>query len=165
MVMNLNEPLIHELRVEAGTTRKMLERIPRESLAWKPHHKSRTLGEIAAHIANLPGLFISPLLEDEFDHHTYTAVTDTVAGILATFEKNVASASEVLNKLSDGRLLSTWRYRYGERVIFELPRLVVIRTSALNHLIHHRGQLSVYLRLLNVPLPPVYGPTADESWS
>ena len=161
--MNLNEPLIVELQIEAKTTRKMLERVPQDSLAWKPHEKSRTLGEIAAHIANLPGMFIATLNQDEFDRHDYESVVDTVADILDTFDKNISNSLEVLKTLSDGRLLNSWRYRYGEQVIFEMPRLVVIRTTALNHLIHHRGQLSVYLRLLNVPLPPVYGPTADES--
>lgn len=161
--MNLNEPFIVELQIEAKTTRKILERVPPDSLAWRPHEKSRTLGEIAAHIANLPGLFIATLNQDEFDRYGYKATVETVSDILATFDKNVASAFEVLKALSDERLLSSWRYKYGEQVIFEMPRLVVIRTTALNHLIHHRGQLSVYLRLLNVPLPPVYGPTADEA--
>lgn len=163
--MNLNEPLIAELRIEAGATRKMLERVPQDSLAWQPHEKSRTLGELAAHIANLPGLFIATLNRDEFDRHDYQAVTDSVPDILETFERNISSAFEVLKTLSDERLLTPWRYKYGEQVIFEMPRLVVIRTTALNHLIHHRGQLSVYLRLLNVPLSSVYGPTADEPLS
>jgi len=163
--MNLSEPLIAELQIEAGTTRKMLDRVPQDSLAWKPHEKSRTLGEIAAHIANLPGLFIATLNQDEFDRHDYQSAVDTVADILDTFDRNISSALEVLKTQSNERLLTPWRYKYGEQVIFELPRLVVIRTTALNHLIHHRGQLSVYLRLLNVPLPPVYGPTADESLS
>jgi uncharacterized damage-inducible protein DinB len=161
--MNLNEPLIAELHIEAKTTRKMLERVPPDSLAWRPHEKSRTLGEIAAHIANLPGLFIATLNRDEFDRHEYKTAVETISDILEIFDKNVAGALEVLKTLSDERLLSSWRYKYGEQVIFEMPRLVVIRTTALNHLIHHRGQLSVYLRLLNVPLPPVYGPTADEA--
>jgi uncharacterized damage-inducible protein DinB len=161
--MNLNETLIPELRIEAATTRKALDRVPPSSLSWKPHAKSRTLGEIAAHIANIPGIFIAPLLEDEFDHGAYTAETDTVPAILATFDRNIARAHEVLGGLSDERLLAPWKYRYGGRVVFELPRLVVVRTAALNHLIHHRGQLSVYLRLLNVPVPSIYGPSADEA--
>ena len=162
--MNLSEPIIAELQHEAGTTRKMLERVPQGSLAWKPHEKSRTLGEVAAHIANLPGVFITPLDRDDFDRNDYQpgAVVDSLADILETFDKNISSALEMLKTLSDERLLASWRYRYGEQVIFEMPRLAVIRLMALNHLIHHRGQLSVYLRLLNVPLPPVYGPTADE---
>jgi uncharacterized damage-inducible protein DinB len=163
--MNLNEPLIAELQIEAGTTRKMLERVPQDSLAWKPHGKSRTLGEIAAHIADLPGLFIATLNRDECDRYDYQAVSDTVPDILEAFDRNISGAFEALKTLSDERLLAPWRYKYGEQVIFEMPRLVVIRTTALNHLIHHRGQLSVYLRLLDVPLPPVYGPTADEPMS
>jgi len=161
--VKLNEAMIPELRIEAATTRKMLERVPEGSLGWKPHEKSRSLGEIAGHIANLPGVFIVPLLQDEFDHNAYSSKTDTVANILATFDRNVSRATEVLRTLTDEQLLAPWKYRYGDRVVFELPRLVVVRTSALNHLIHHRGQLSVYLRMLNVPLPGVYGPTADES--
>jgi uncharacterized damage-inducible protein DinB len=140
----------------------MLERVPEASLAWRPHEKSRTLGEMAAHVANLPGLFIATLDRDEFDRFDYMAETDTVAGILETFDRNISAGLEVLKTQPDERLLGAWRYRYGERVIFELPRLAVVRAMALNHLIHHRGQLSVYLRLLDVPLPSVYGPTADE---
>lgn len=161
--MNLHELLIPELRVEAATTRRLLERIPPGSLGWRPHERSRTLGEVGAHIANIPGLFIATLLEEEFDHDTYQAATETVSEILATFDRNVNQGREVLSSLSNERLLAPWKYRYGERVVFELPRLVVVRTTALNHLIHHRGQLSLYLRLLNVPVPPIYGPTADES--
>ena len=163
--MNIAEPIVAELRHEAATTRKMLERVPQDSLAWKPHEKSRTLGEIAAHIANLPGLFISTLNRDEFDRYDYKATVDTVADILGTFDRNISSALEVLGTQSEEQLLASWRYKYGEQVIFEMPRLAVIRAMALNHLIHHRGQLSVYLRLLNVPLPSVYGPTADEPLS
>lgn len=163
--MNLNELFITELQIEAGTTRKMLERVPQDSLSWKPHERSRTLGEIAAHIANLPGLFIATLNQDEFDRSDYKSVTETVSDILDTFDRNISSSLEVLKTQSDERLLTPWRYKYGVQVIFEMPRLVVIRTTALNHLIHHRGQLSVYLRLLNVALPSVYGPTADEPLS
>jgi uncharacterized damage-inducible protein DinB len=163
LYVNLKELLIAELHIEAETTRRMLHRLPANSLAWKPHEKSRTLGEVASHIANIPGLFIATLHQDEFDRHSYQSPTDTVSNIRQTFEENIASSFEVLKTLSDEDLLRPWRYKYGEQVIFEMPRIVVIRTTALNHLIHHRGQLSVYLRLLNVPLPPVYGPTADEA--
>ncbi len=161
--MNLTEPIVAQLQHEAATTRKMLERVPQDSLTWKPHEKSRTVGEIAAHIANLPGMFIANLNQDEFDRYSYKATTDTVTDILETFDKNISNSLELLKTQSDERLLTSWRYKYGEQVIFEMPRLAVIQFMAINHLIHHRGQLSVYLRLLNVPLPPVYGPTADES--
>ncbi len=162
--MNLSEQIIGELQHEAGTTRKMLARVPSDSLAWRPHEKSRTLGEVAAHIAHLPGIFIARLDADEFDRNDYrpAASTDEVRGILETFEKNVADAVRQLKQMTNEQLMASWRYKYGERVIFELPRLTVIRAMAFNHLYHHRGQLSVYLRLLNVPLPSIYGPTADE---
>lgn len=163
--MNLNEPLIAELQLESATTRTMLGRVPSDRLSWKPHEKSRTLGELAGHIANLPGMFIATLNQDEFDRYDYKSAADTVADILDLFDQNVAGALDVLKTLSDERMLAPWCYKYGEQVIFEMPRLIVIRTTALNHLIHHRGQSSVYLRLLNVPLPPVYGPTADEGSS
>jgi uncharacterized damage-inducible protein DinB len=161
--MNLREILLPELRIEAGNTRKVLERVPPASLAWKPHAKSRPLGELAAHVANIPGIFIASLLADEYDHGSYEAETDTVPAILATFDRNVAAAHETLAALPDERYLEPWKYRYGERVVFELPRLVVVRTAGLNHLVHHRGQLSVYLRLLDVPVPAIYGPSADET--
>ena len=143
----------------------MLERVPPDSLAWRPHEKSRTLGEIAAHIANLPGMFIATMDRDEFDRYEYKSAPETLPDILQTFDRNISSALEALKTQSDERLLGSWRYKHGKQVIFEAPRLVVIRTTALNHLIHHRGQLSVYLRLLNIPLPSVYGPTADEATS
>ena len=161
--MDLREPLVAELRIEATTTRRMLERVPEASFGFRPHAKSRTLGELAAHIANIPGLFLAGLERDDLDRNEYRASTDTAADVLATFDRNAAAAATTLGAMTDVRLLAPWRYRYGERVIFELPRLVVARTTGLNHLIHHRGQLSVYLRLLDVPLPPIYGPTADES--
>jgi uncharacterized damage-inducible protein DinB len=162
--MNPIDSILAELLHEAATTRIMLERVPQESLAWKPHEKSRTLGEIASHIANLPGVFLATLGREEFDRHEYQPGPNaTVADIVATFDRCIANALAVLPQLTTEQLLGKWRYKYGERVIFEMPRLAVLRAMGLNHLIHHRGQLSVYLRLLNVSLPPVYGPTADEA--
>src|SRR3954470_15200903 len=104
--MNLTEPIIAELQHEAAITRKMLERVPQDSLTWRPHEKSRTLGEIAAHIANLPGLFIATLNQDEFDRYDYKAITDTVADILATFDRNISISLEVLKTQTDERLLT-----------------------------------------------------------
>ena len=162
--MKLNEPLIAELQHEAATTRKMLERVPQESLSWQPHEKSMTLGRLASHIARLPGIFIAKLNQDEVDRSEIKPLpADNATAILETFDQNIASSLELLKTESEERLLGVWRYRDGEKVVFEMPRVAVIRLIALNHLIHHRGQLSVYLRLLNIPLPSVYGPTADES--
>ena len=160
--MSLNESLMAELLHEAPTTRRMLERVPEDRLAWRPHEKSRTLGETAAHIAHLPGLFIATIGREGFDRFEYEAPAATVAEIIETFDRNVAAGAEALKAQTDESLAGAWRYTYGERVVFELPRVAVVRALGLNHLIHHRGQLSVYLRLLDVPLPSVYGPTADE---
>lgn len=162
-MMNLIEAMIAELQQEAKTTRRMLERVPEDSLAWQPHEKSMTLGRLAAHIAALPGWFIAKLDQDEVDRNNLTPpAADSAAQIVETFDQNISDSVELLKKQSIEQLLAPWRYRNGEQVVFEMPRLAVIRFVCLNHLIHHRGQLSVYLRLLNVPLPSVYGPTADE---
>ena len=161
--MNLCEPMIAELQHEAATTRRLLERVPQTSLEWQPHEKSMTLGRIAAHIAVLPRFVIEALTRDELDAGELQApAADNVAGILEAFDKNIGDALELLRKQTGEGLLNPWRYVSGEKVIFEMPRVAVIRFIALNHLFHHRGQLSVYLRLLNVPLPSIYGPTADE---
>lgn len=162
--MKLNEPMMAELQHEAATTRKMLERVPQESLSWQPHEKSMTLGRLASHIAMLPGIFIARLNQDEVDRSEIKLLpADSVTVILERFDQNIASSLEVLKTQPEEQLLGLWRYRDGEKVVFEMPRVAVFRLIALNHLIHHRGQLSVYLRLLNVPLPSVYGPTADET--
>lgn len=162
--MNLIEPLIAELRQEAKTTKRMLERLPESSLNWQPHEKSMTLGRLATHIAALPDLFIAKLDGDEFDRSGWNPpAAEGASDIVAMFDENISRSIEFLKTQSEERLLGPWRYRSGEQVIFEMPRLAVIRFVCLNHLIHHRGQLSVYFRLLNVPLPPAYGPTADES--
>ena len=160
--MNPIDAISAELKNEAPITRRMLERVPPDKLAWKPHTKSRTLGEVAGHIAGIPGVFLGNLLQDEFDHAAYHGAVATVPEILETFDRNVARAFETLAALKPEQLLEKWSYRRGEHMIFELPRFVVIRSSTFNHMIHHRGQLSVYLRLLDVPLPGVYGPSADE---
>lgn len=164
--MSLNEPLVAELQHEAKTTRKMLERLPQESFAWKPHEKSMTLGRLAGHIAELPSMIIPALTQDELDFGSgdYKPFEPTdVSSLLEKFDKNVADAVELLKTQSDEQLGETWRMRNGEQIFFEMPRSSVIRSMSLNHFIHHRGQLSVYLRLLNIPLPSVYGPTADEA--
>jgi uncharacterized damage-inducible protein DinB len=161
----INQPLLMELQNESATTRRMLERLPGEALSWKPHEKSMPIGHLAVHIARLLQLLISILNQDDFDVASTdfrTPDPDSVAGILGLFDQALATALEVLKRQPDERLLAPWCLRNGSQVIIEMPRASAIRTMILNHLIHHRGQLSVYLRLRNVPLPPVYGPTADE---
>jgi len=161
--MKLNEPLIAEIRHELTATRRMLEHLPEDSLDWRPHSKSRTLGEIAAHIANLPGVFLATIDADEFDRNEYTFFVEGKSDILDIFDKNTAKGLTALEGQSDASLMGNWRYRVGETTIFEMPRIAVIKAMCLNHLIHHRGQLSVYLRLLDIPFPGMYGPTADEA--
>jgi uncharacterized damage-inducible protein DinB len=163
--MSLCEPLAAELRQEAATTRKMLERVPEDKFDWKPHEKSMPLGRLAGHIAELPSLITPALTQDELDFSTAgfkPFIPTSVAGLLERFDQTVAAAIELLKNQTDERMNDKWRLRSGDTIIFESPRAVVVRTMALNHVVHHRGQLSVYLRLLDVPLPSVYGPTADE---
>jgi uncharacterized damage-inducible protein DinB len=163
--MRVSEQLAAELQYEAATTRKMLERVPEESFGWKPHEKSMALGRLAGHIAELPTLVAPVLKQKELDFSTgdfKPFIPSSVAELLEKFDLNVSNAVELLKSNPDDGLSESWRLRSGEQILFELPRAGVIRAMALNHVIHHRGQLSVYLRLLNVPLPSVYGPTADE---
>jgi uncharacterized damage-inducible protein DinB len=163
--MGMSEAILAELKHEAATTRKMLERVPEDKFDWKPHERSMALGRLAGHVAELPGMFNAALTQDELDFATRTYgpfVPKATSELLDTFDTKVAQALELLADQSDEHLKKSWRLRSGDRIFFELPRVAVLRSMALNHMIHHRGQLSVYLRLLDVPLPSVYGPTADE---
>ena len=163
--MTMCEPLAAELRQEAATTRRMLERVPDDKFGWKPHEKSMTLGNLAAHIAQLPNLIAPALTQDELDFNAggfKPFKPSNVAELLEEFDRNISAVAELLQSQPDERMNDNWRLRSGDMVLFEMPRAAVIRTMALNHIVHHRGQLSVYLRLLDVPLPSVYGPTADE---
>ncbi len=165
--MNLNKFFAEELRQESPATRKMLERIPHDKLSWKPHEKSTPLGNLAGHIAQLPNFLPMILNENElnFDPKTFTPfVPQSIPELLESFDQKVAAALDVLNTDSGEKLQDAWRLRSGDHIIFEMPRARVLRWT-MSHIIHHRGQLAVYLRLLDVPLPPIYGPTADEQLS
>ncbi len=159
---DLNESLIAEFRHETATTLRMLERVPADALDWRPHEKSRTLGEIALHIANIPGLFIAPLDRDEFDRGEYLNSAENPSNPSERLSQSSVESEMTLKSLTSNALFSSWRYTAGDKLIFEMPRIAVIRVMALNHLIHHRGQLSVYLRMLNIAVPGPYGPSADE---
>jgi len=163
--MNLIDPVLAELAHEAATTRRLLDRVPERHLAWKPHEKSMTLGRLATHIAEIPGWVGSIVEKDEVDVGAggYVPPTiDRVPEIVAMFDRNVAAATETLKRQSNDRLLAKWQLKKKGQLVAEMPRMGMIRSLLMNHLIHHRGQLSVYLRLQNVPLPSIYGPTADE---
>ena len=163
--MIASQPFWKELQDESATTRRLLERLPGSALSWKPHEKSMSMGHLAVHLAGLLRWLNSIVHQDDYDVASADLKIndpDSVAGILELFDQSLAVAVEALKKLPDERLSDLWRLRNGEQLIVEMPRALIIR-STLNHLIHHRGQLSVYLRLQNVPLPPIYGPTADET--
>jgi uncharacterized damage-inducible protein DinB len=163
--MNLIDPILAELAHEGATTRRLLERLPQDRLGWQPHQKSMTLGRLATHIAEIPGWVGSIVEKDEFDLGASGYVPPTlgsVAEIIAMFDKSVATATETLKRQSNDRLLAKWQLKKNGKLVVEMPRLGMVRSFLMNHLIHHRGQLSVYLRLQNVPLPSIYGPTADE---
>ena len=163
--MSLGTMLAAELKLEAMSTRKMLERVPSEFLVWQPHEKSMSLAHLAQHLAMLPSYVKPTLTTDEFDLASAPSnppALNSANELVEAFDKNLSEAIEFLNSVSDEDLTKTWRLRNGEKTIFEMPRAGVIRAMVLSHLIHHRGQLSVYLRLQNVPVPSIYGPSADE---
>ncbi len=163
--MGIHAELIAELKHEASNTRKMLERIPEDRLNWKPHEKSTPQGRLACHIAELPRWINYMMMNTEFDFARDTFDRVRVASkdeITAAFEDIIQQAVAVLEKATDEDLNIKWTLRRGEIKGLELPRKAAVRNMVINHIIHHRGQLSVYLRLLDVPVPGMYGPSADE---
>lgn len=164
--MSLSAPIVMEFGHEARTTRKLLERLPDEKLGWTPHVKSMPLGRLAAHLAEIPGWFKGILEQDELDFGAAKYQPPSAASrveALESFDGAVAAFSASLKGQSDERMMAPWRLRNGDHVFFELPRIAVVRSMVLSHMIHHRGQLAVYLRLLDVPVPSIYGPSADEA--
>ena len=163
--MPQKDALIAELKQEAVNTRKMLERVPEDKFLWKPHEKSMTIGRLASHIAEIPVWINRTLTANEFDFATASTVRTTYenrAALLKVFDEKQAEAIAALQNATDEMLNETYSVRRGEQVMFSMPRKVMLRNFAFNHLIHHRGQLSVNLRLLDVPVPGMYGPSADE---
>src|SRR5688572_22717866 len=162
--MPLIDSLLQELEQEAQTTRRVLERVP-DQLSWRPHEKARTLGELAMHVAIIPGAIAelamspSPAQVPQFTD----PVPQSAAALVPALEESLAKAKELLNGVNDAKLMETWRLMKGERELFALPRIALLRSIMLNHWYHHRGQLSVYLRELDVPIPSIYGPSADEN--
>ena len=164
--MAISDAIIEELVREAELTRKVLERIPQDKLAWKPHPRSMSIGQLALHVTFLPGFFSGVLLTDGFDISgapPENPQPKSLSEILQSLDSNIAQARESLGKLDDRKMQGTWKLTRGEKVLMALPRLQVTRTILLNHIYHHRGQLQVYLRLLEVKVPAIYGPTADEN--
>jgi uncharacterized damage-inducible protein DinB len=157
--------LIAELEQEAVSTRKLLERAPADKLAWRPHARSMTIGQLAHHVAGIPGHVSRMAQSDGFDTanaRSEPAHPENAESLLARLEESLADARTFLSGLDEQSAAAPWRLTHEEREVFTLPRLGVVRTMMLNHWYHHRGQLTVYLRLLDIPLPVVYGRSADE---
>ena len=162
----ITDPMLNEFRQEIATTRRVLERVPEQKLSWKPHAKSMTLGQLASHIASVPGSVARILQQDSFDVSQGTFVPPqpkSIQEVLTAFEQSVRDAEQCLQSMTDDRARANWRLLRGERELMSLPRVGFVRSIMMNHWYHHRGQLSVYLRLLDVPLPVIYGPSADEN--
>lgn len=157
--------LLSEFDREMGATARVLARVPDAHLGWRPHERSMTLARLSTHIASLPSWLAAMLREPVFDLvdvPAQMAEESSVAAIVARFEGARTDARRALLESTDARLLDAWTLRKEGHDILSVPRVVALRTEGLYHLAHHRGQLTVYLRLLHVPLPPIYGPTADE---
>jgi len=164
--MRIADSYIEELTMEASTTRRVLVRVPEASMGWSPHAKSMSLGQLALHVATLPRQLAEFVAGDELDFSAAAAGPPTVSSqreLLEAFTSGIERARVYLASLSDERAMATWRLMAGERQLFAAPRAAVLRSFLFNHWYHHRGQLLVYLRLLNVPVPSVYGPSADEN--
>lgn len=166
--MRMIDPMLMEFDRECSTTRKVLSRVPGDKLSWKPHAKSMSIGQLAQHLATLPHWIGGSLLPGEFDMAKgggdfAPKEAASAEAVLKTFDESVAAAKNAMAGLDDTRAMGPWKLRRGEKVIMEMPRLALVRTILLNHSIHHRGQLSVYLRLLDVAVPAIYGPSADEN--
>lgn len=161
---SLRQVALADLEHEISQTRRVLERVPDEHLSWKPHEKSFSLGALALHIANLLEWQRTILTTEELDVATTGRLSppESREELLRTFDANADALRQALGAADDGALTEPWTLRNGEHTVFTLPRVAVLRSAGISHIVHHRGQLTVYLRLLDVPLPGVYGPTADE---
>jgi uncharacterized damage-inducible protein DinB len=159
--------LLPEFDHEMKTTRSLLERVPDEKAGWKPHGKSMSLGQLAIHLASLNRFAVSAVRDDAYDFASPTTpkfpTWESTAKTLATFDALRDEARADIAGANDADLAKVWTLRAGDRVVLAMPKRVILRSLVMNHVIHHRGQLSVYLRLNDVPLPSIYGPTADES--
>jgi uncharacterized damage-inducible protein DinB len=163
--MSISSSLIGELRSESKSTRKILERVPFEHRDWKPHEKSMTLARLATHIAQLNRWVYTAIEHDEFVFQPSGNVIDIAASLpelLGIFEDHLAKALYALENCPEEDFEKTWTVKRGDRVIYQPTKKLAIRQWGFNHTYHHRGQLTVFLRLLNVPVPGMYGPTADE---
>lgn len=164
--MGIRDEMLAEFREELSTTKRILDCIPNDKLAWKPHEKSMSLGQLGIHIARVPGAIAGITSKDSFDVLTgnfTTPLPKDTAEIQAALEESARSVEATLQETDDAWAQAPWCLKAGDRELQTRPRFKAWRTLMLNHWYHHRGQLTVYLRLLGIPVPVVYGPTADES--
>jgi uncharacterized damage-inducible protein DinB len=164
--MPIAKMLLPEIDQEMAKTRQVLERVPEDRPDYRPHAKSMTLGRLARHLAEIPVWGVRALTLESFDiagRPREAAVMTSRKELLGTFDANVGAMREVLAEASDEALGEKWTLTHGGKPVFTLPRVAVVRTMVMSHVIHHRAQLGVYLRLLDVPIPGMYGPSADES--
>ena len=165
--MPIVDSILPEFDHEFATARRLLERVPEGDFAWKPHEKSMALGQLASHIGNLAYWLTETLKHPSFDlasdnPATRSELPASRSALLSAFDDKVKTARATLAQTSDGEMMASWTLRHGTHELFSMPRVAVVRSFVMNHMIHHRGQLSVYLRLRDVPLPAIYGPSADE---
>jgi uncharacterized damage-inducible protein DinB len=162
--MSVTAAFLKEFDNEAGTTRRVLERVPADKLGWKPHPKSMSLGELALHVAASPAVICGWAVEGETQFTgEKTPTPSSTTEILAAHDKGVKTVKDSLGQIGDEGMSAMWTGKAGGATLMAMPKAVLVRAIVLNHWIHHRGQLSVYLRLLDVPVPSIYGPSADEN--
>jgi uncharacterized damage-inducible protein DinB len=163
--MSIAKEMLAELNGEAGATKRIFERLPENKLGWKPHPKSLSLGQLALHVARLPA-GVSMLAEQDvaevprFDDWPEAKSREE---LLSAFDESLKVATEILSRIDDARAAAPWSFQRNGDPVFTVPRAAMLRSGLLNHSYHHRGELCVYLRLLDVPVPAIYGPSADEN--
>jgi uncharacterized damage-inducible protein DinB len=165
-MIKMLEPMNGEIEQEAATTRRVLERVPGDKLTWKPHPRSMTLGQLAMHVATLPAGICRIAQVDEFEVNPANfnpPLPKDSEEILAALDTSVRTAQEYLGGVTESSAMGTWRAKVNGKPVMAMPRVTMLRSLMLNHWYHHRGQLSVYLRLLEIPVPTIYGPSADEN--
>ena len=162
--MTIGQMLLPEFDQEMANTRKILELVPDDKLDWKIHEKSNTISWLANHLSDIPGWTIATIHQDEWDEGKAEKpeITHSREAYLKTFDKNVAEARDALENVDDQTIMKNWRFLYNGQEIFTLPKLAVIRTWVINHIIHHRGIMTVYYRVNEIPVPGMYGPSADD---
>jgi uncharacterized damage-inducible protein DinB len=162
--MSLAEAMLNEFEVQVPITRKFLERLPEDKLLWKPHERSMSAGQLALHIAGVPGGVVRGAQQNPAPAPDFNNIPQpsTLQEVLTKFEESIATVKSVLPQFDDAQMQETWRLMQGDREVFAIPRAQFIRDIMLNHWYQHRGQFSVYLRLLNVGVPASWGPSADD---